>query len=120
VKDEQNKEKELSDTDLIEYLARKVMGWDSSVDWSNWEPLDELDHAWMMADKLRECTAHEFPLFLSLADDGGFYYRATVNHQHDHMLIASDVDKDSPCRAICKAVYAAMQKLEGDNTNGHE
>lgn len=99
--------------ELVEYLAKRVMGWGPGSDWSPWEPLESLDDAWMMVKKLRVAKCCEFPLFLSLSDDGGFYFRANVYHQYDHMLVSSVVDEESPCRAICMAVYEAMQIEDG-------
>jgi len=102
----------MNDAEMVQYLAKRVMGWDDSVSWEYWEPLEDLNHAWMMSKKLRDGDVHEFPLFLTMVDDGGMYYRASVHHQYDFMVISSCVDEESPCRAICKAVTKAMQVLD--------
>lgn len=95
--------KTVSDDDIVEILKNRFKFDTYGVPW---DPINNLGHAWALHSSLKD--TFEFPLFLSLADDGGMYYRATVNHQYDYMTVSSAVDNDSPCRAILRAVYDAV------------
>jgi len=103
-----------SDDELVAFLWDRVMSKAScgTLMDGQWNPLLSFDHAMMMTEPLREAEAHEFPLFLTFADDGGMYYRATVHHQYDFTAIASCVDEKSPCRVVCMAVYEALNRLD--------
>lgn len=98
----------IDDKELVDYLKKRLLP-DFPFEW---DPLKNLGHAWMLSHTLRDCKAHEFPLYLTLSDDGGMYYRATVHHQYDFMAISSAVDKLEPCRAICMAIYQAFKILD--------
>ncbi len=110
--------KKITDKQLVKYLWERVMIPSGLVirDYSNikWDPLNNMAHAWAMHGALRNAKVHEYPLFLCLSDDGGIYYRARVHHQYDFMLVSDCVDYRKPTRAICMAVYNAMQILDNN------
>ena len=103
--------KKPNDAKIVEYLRKRVMKHCGFMA-DNWNPLERLQDAWAMHSPMREGKVHEYPLYLTLADDGGIYYRATVHHQYDFTTITSCVDYENPCRAITMAVYEALKILD--------
>jgi 8-oxo-dGTP diphosphatase len=103
-----------TDKELVEFLWNRVMekasGYKPTQE--EWSPLCSMGHAWQLAYPLREGEVSEFPLFITFADDGGMYFRATVHHQYDFTPIASCVDEKNPARAICMVVYEALKRLD--------
>ena len=102
--------KTLSDKELVEFLQTRLM-----KDYiGEWDPLNNLGHAWCMHDALRKDL--EFPLYLDLCDEG-MYYRCTVHQEYDFMVISSAIDYNNPSRAICKAVYEALVVTDNKSLN---
>ena len=109
--------KKPSDAEIVEYLKKKVMpGYLPHYNTTylrDWNPFNSLVDAWMMHGPLRDGKVENFSFYITLADDGGMYYRANVHHEYDFMIVSSCVDKESPARAITMAVYDAVSHFDG-------
>ena len=114
----------VTDTEIIEALATKVMGWIERPQWrlpadrwytrndkrewrkeakSGWNPLENIKDAWMVVERMGEVhhlgSKHGF---LLTKRDGELWYCEFERPNWE------DVEADNPSRAICLAALKAV------------
>ncbi len=108
---------EMTDTELVEWLALNVMKWEQCGDgrpcWSDhcvlhtreWYPLSSMSDAWLVVEEMRRQGWHV--CCLDLLSDG----RVVWDCWRDPILTTSHATPDA--RAICEAVHMAKMKEAG-------
>ncbi len=102
----------MSDEQLTEKLAEKVMGWGhrpvtipSTQPQKLWRPLESMDHAMMLVDAMRQ-NGWRFVLF----DANPNEYMAGFRRPFPEPPLRIDGYNASPCRAICEAALLAVTR----------
>lgn len=122
----------MTDEQIIELLATKVMGWEKKMsppdyvigpEWywwsdgepiaivSSWNPLKHIQHAWMLVEKLRKELCR-----FTLDSDHDFVWEAygiRDEDDEDHWKCVSDWKIHVSHKSICRAIALAALKAHG-------
>lgn len=117
----------MTDEQIIELLATKVMGWEKTnggywrtspkdhvsnmIHASIWNPLEHIQHAWMLVEKLRKELCR-----FTLDSDHDFLWEAygiRDEDDEDHRKCVSDWKIHVSHKSICRAIALAALKAHG-------